>query len=45
MLSDYIEAYKEAIKNKDIKEQQRIEKAVRKLGMDKMTLLILAKEV
>ena len=45
MLSDYIEAYKEALKNKNIKEQQRIEKEVRKLGMDKITLLFLAKEV
>ena len=44
MLSDYIEAYKEALKNKNIKEQQRIEKEVRKLGMDKFTLMFLAKE-
>ena len=44
MLSDYIEAYKEALKNNNIKEQQRIEKEVRKLGMDKFTLMFLARE-
>jgi len=44
MLSDYIEAYKKAIENKNIKEQERIEKEVRKLGMDKFTLMFLARE-
>ena len=44
MLSDYIEAYKEAVVNKNTKEQQRIEKELRKLGMDKITLMLLVKE-
>ena len=44
MLSDYIEAYKKAVENKDVKAQERIEKEVRKLGMDKFTLMFLARE-
>ena len=44
MLSDYIEAYKEALKNKDKKQQEKIERDLAKLGMDRFTLQILAKE-
>ncbi len=44
MLAEYIERYKEALKNKDKKEQERIEKDLQKLGMDKMTLMVLVKE-
>ena len=44
MLSEYIEAYKEALKNKDEKQQERIERDLAKLGMDRFTLQILVKE-
>ena len=44
MLEDYIKDYKEAIKNNNIKEQRRIEKEVRMLGMDRFTLMFLARE-
>ena len=45
MLSDMINAYVEAQKKGNTKEMQRIEKQLAKLGMDRMTLQILAKEV
>ena len=44
MLTDYIEAYKKALKEKDKKKQEQIEKECRTFGMDKITLMILAKE-
>lgn len=45
MLEDYIKEYKEALKNKDVKNQKRIEKELSILGMDKYTLMILVNEV
>ena len=45
MLQEYIEAYKKAMKNKDEKEMKRIEKDLAQLGMDRMTLMLLVKEV
>ena len=45
MLSDYIEMYKEAMKKNDEKEMKRIEKDLASLGMDRITLRLLAKEV
>ena len=57
MLQEYIEAYKKAMKNKDEKdmynwvqglsekEMKRIEKDRAQLGMDRMTLMLLVKEV
>ena len=45
MLSDYIEAYKEAMKNKDKKEMEKIEKELAILGMDKNTLMTIIKDV
>ena len=44
MLSDYINAYVEAIKANDEKSKVRIEKDLAKLGMDRYTLSMLAKE-
>ena len=44
MLADYIEAYKKALKEKDKKKQEQIEKDCRTFGMDKITLMMLAKE-
>ena len=44
MLSEYIEAYKKAMAEKNEKEMARIEKDLAKLGMDRMTLRVLAKE-
>jgi len=45
MLNDYIQAYKKAMKEKDTKEMERIEKDLKKLGMDRLTLRLLTKEV
>lgn len=45
MLNDYIQAYKQAIKEKNTKEMERIEKDLQKLGMDRLTLRLLTKEV
>lgn len=45
MLGEYIEQYKKAMEEGDKKEMERIEKDLAKLGMDKMTLMLLAKEV
>lgn len=44
MLSEYIDNYVKALKNKDKKAQAKIEKDLAKLGMDKMTLMILVAE-
>ena len=44
MLGEYIEMYKKAMKENNEKEMKRIEKDLTKLGMDRMTLRILAKE-
>lgn len=44
MLSDYIKMYKEAMEKGDKKQMERIEKDLSQLGMDRMTLKILAKE-
>ena len=45
MLSDYIEAYKEAMKANDKKEMEKIEKELAQLGMDKYTLMAIVKDV
>jgi hypothetical protein len=45
MLSDYVNAYVQAIKDNDIKEKKRIENDMVRLGMDVMTLKILAREM
>ena len=45
MLSDYIEAYIEAKKNKDIKQIEHIEKQLTKLGMDKHSLDVVVAEL
>ena len=44
MLAEYIERYKEALRKKDKKEQERIEKELQKLGMDRATLRFLIRE-
>lgn len=44
MLGDYIKMYKEAMAKGDEKEMKRIEKDLAQLGMDRMTLRMLAKE-
>ena len=44
MLSEWIDLYIKARANGDKKEQERIEKALAKVGMDKMTLMVIAKE-
>lgn len=41
MLSDYITDYVTAKKNGDTKEMSRIEKTLRSVGMDKLTLSVL----
>lgn len=43
MLSDYIHAYIDAIVKGDKKEMERIERELRVLGMDRATLLAIAK--
>lgn len=45
MLSDYIEMYKKAMQKDDKKEMARIEKQLARLGMDKATLVTLAKSI
>lgn len=45
MLSDYIEQYAAAQKSGDKREMSRIERDLRRLGMDVMTLKVLAREV
>ena len=45
MLNDYIQAYKKAIKERNAKEMERIERDLKKLGMDVLTLRLLTKEV
>ena len=45
MLSDYINDYKKAMEANNEKEMRRIEKELASLGMDKMTLQMLAKEI
>ena len=42
MLSDYIELYKEAIREGNGIEKARIERVLEQLGMDRVTLRILA---
>ena len=43
VLSDYIEMYKKAMNEGNDKEMKRIERDLSQLGMDRMTLRILAK--
>ena len=45
MLSDYIEQYADAQKRNDKKQMARIERDLQRLGMDVMTLKVLAREV
>ena len=45
MLGDYIQQYKQAMKDGNKKEMARIERDLAKMGMDKFTLKILAAEV
>lgn len=45
MLDEYIKAYKEAMQTGDEKEMKRIERDLASLGMDRMTLRMLAKEI
>ncbi len=45
MLGDYIEMYKKAMEENNEKEMKRIEKDLAQLGMDRMTLRMLAKEI
>ena len=45
MLSDYIEAYIEAKKNNNVKQMERIEKQLAKLGMDKHSLDVVVAEL
>lgn len=45
MLTDYITAYIKARKEKDTKEMSRIETHMARLGMDKMTLNMVATEL
>lgn len=44
MLSEVIDMYIKAIDNKDKKEQERLEKKLYRLGMDKATLMIIVRE-
>jgi hypothetical protein len=44
-MSEYIEAYLQALKAKDKKEMARIERDLQKLGMDKYTLMAVVKEM
>lgn len=45
MLSDYIQSYIEAKKNADKPKMQQIERELRRLGMDIVTLETLAREL
>lgn len=45
MLTDYLKELKTAIITKNVKEQERIFKALRSLGMDKRTAIMIAAEV
>ena len=45
MLNEYIENYKKAMAEGNKKEMERIEKDLAKLGMDKMTLMVLVREM
>lgn len=45
MLNEYVEEYAKAWLSNDEAEMQRIETDMRTLGMDKLTLRVLAKEV
>lgn len=44
MLDDYIQDYIRATKENDKKSMDRIERDLRKLGMDKLTLKVLVNE-
>lgn len=44
MLTEYLEQYEEALRNKDAKRQKTIERELSKLGMDYHTLMVLVKE-
>ena len=44
-MSEYIEAYIKALRANDKKEMSRIERDLRKLGMDRYTLIVLVKEL
>lgn len=44
MLQDYIDAYEAAIRDADKKKAEKIEKDLRKLGMDKATLMLIVGE-
>ncbi len=45
MLSEWIDLYVKARANGDKKEQERIEKALSKVGMDKITLMAIIKDM
>lgn len=44
MLSEVIDMYIAALDKKDKKEQERLEKKLYRLGMDKATLMIIVRE-
>ena len=45
MLNDYIKQYIDAVQKYDTDNMRRIEKELASLGMDKMTLMLLAQEM
>ena len=44
MIEEYISQYEEALKNKDMKAQHKIERDLSKVGMDRMTLMTIVTE-
>ena len=44
MIEEYIRHYEEAIRKKDRKTQQKIERDLARVGMDRMTLLTIVME-
>lgn len=44
MLSEVIDMYIKARQDGNVKEQERIEKKLSRIGMDKMTLMVIVKE-
>lgn len=45
MLTEYIEQYINALKNKDAKTAQKIENEMYRLGMDKTTLITIVSQI
>ncbi len=45
MLTDYIDRYREALKQGDHKTAREIERALAMLGMDRATLMVIVKEM